>query len=246
MTGETRTCEECGESFRQRKDTAGRFCSRPCSSAGMRRKPQTCPSCGTSFRPLHGKTRVYCSARCAADARVGSGAPLPFRTCEREGCENTFQLKRPGDPKRFCSRECGKLGQARHGQGKRGMCKRGLHPLTPDNVREAQRPDGSTERRCAVCRAVARGGRPSRRPAAPRVRHPGRAVLRAHRSRVAYLLARGWSRERIAHRYDVGTADVEWFARHCRPDVVRCGKALAARAARLAPKPVWRPNAPGW
>lgn len=77
-------------------------------------------------------------------------------TCALPGCGKTFPEQQIGRAKRYCSKNCGYLGQrVKRGVAtgerlrKRGMCLKG-HRLTPDNVRITKRGDGVL-RTCRTC-----------------------------------------------------------------------------------------------
>lgn len=63
-----------------------------------------CESCKVAFQPKYPAQR-FCSIDCGNHNRKKSDE---YAMCQREGCENVFQLRRPSErgKRKFCSQRC--------------------------------------------------------------------------------------------------------------------------------------------
>lgn len=105
------TCEVCGKTFRPRRNSKGRFCSRACYWQSMRGlKPHNydpvtveCAICGKQFviqRNRIGKAK-FCSYTCMG---VAQAKPMTAKTCPT--CGKVFEVWPSHERVRYCSHEC--------------------------------------------------------------------------------------------------------------------------------------------
>lgn len=67
----------------------------------MKLETVPCKQCNRDFKKKR-STQVFCGAECRS-----LWVPEPIsRECSRGECDNSFTVRRPSDPKRFCSRSC--------------------------------------------------------------------------------------------------------------------------------------------
>ena len=101
-------CENCGQSFKRKSGTKGRFCSAHCWYEYKKAHPKTklCPICGKQYR----STAETCSKNCGYVLRRS-------KTKRRANCEVCGKPLPPNvKPRvRFCSRHCAMVARNKHG-----------------------------------------------------------------------------------------------------------------------------------
>jgi hypothetical protein len=127
-----RVCQYCGEEFpsypSRVKDGKGKYCSKECSKAGIRKeKPRICLACGEELyaRPAFVKKGggKYCSSKCFGRRHNKENNPnwrggKIRKICDVCGAEfqiHNWEEKRGGG--NFCSQKCYALWQSRNMRG---------------------------------------------------------------------------------------------------------------------------------
>lgn len=100
-TGQTKTCEHCGQNYTVQSGDKGRFCSRKCWRAWQEtvRLKLACGHCGKEFEQPRWQPRKYCSLPCYHAAHREES--------HCEGCGNPITVN-PSVKQKYCNRECRK------------------------------------------------------------------------------------------------------------------------------------------